>query len=170
MNDIIPLERIKNRIFLVRGRKIMLSTHLAELYGVEPKMLMRAVKRNIERFPEDFMFQLNNEEFVNLKYHFGTSSWGGIRYNPFAFTEQGVAMLSSVLRSPRAIEVNIQIMRAFVKFRELLSTYEELAKRLDEMEEKYDERFSAVFKAIKQLMTKPVKIPEGTKAKGVGFK
>ena len=170
MNDIIPLERIKNRIFLVRGRKIMLSTHLAELYGVEPKMLMRAVKRNIERFPEDFMFQLNNEEFANLKYHFGTSSWGGIRYNPFAFTEQGVAMLSSVLRSQRAVEVNIQIMRAFVKFRELLATYEELAKRLDEMEEKYDERFSIVFKAIKQLMTKPAKIPEGTKAKGVGFK
>ena len=169
MSDILPLEQIKSRIFLIRSKKVMLSTHLAELYDVEPKMLMRAVKRNIERFPEDFMFQLNDEEFANLKYHFGTSSWGGVRYNPYAFTEQGVAMLSSVLRSQRAIDVNIQIMRAFVKFRELMSTNEELTKRLDEMEEKYDQQFAIVFKAIKQLMTKPADIPEGTKIKGVGF-
>ena len=149
----------------------MLSTHLAELYGVEAKMLMLAVKRNIERFPEDFMFQLNSEEYSVLRLQIETSKGrGGIRYNPYAFTEQGVAMLSSVLRSPRAVAVNIQIMRTFVKLRELLLSHEELARRLDDIEKNYDKQFAVVFQAMKQLMTKPGEIPEGTKPKGIGFK
>ena len=111
---IIPMERIENRIYLLRGHKIMLSTDLAELYGVEPRVLVQAVKRNIERFPEDFMFQLSKEEFDNLKSQIVTSSWGGLRRAaPYAFTEQGVAMLSGVLNSKRAVSVNIEIMRAF---------------------------------------------------------
>jgi len=115
----------------------MLSLHLSELYGVEPKVLVQAVKRNIERFPEDFMFKLTNQEVINLKSQIVTSSWGGIRRaNPYAFTEQGVAMLSSVLRSKRAVQVNIQIMRAFVKLRQMLSTNAELSRKLEALEMK----------------------------------
>src|SRR3990167_7068879 len=122
MADIIPLETIEHRILLIRGQKVMLSTHLAELYGVEPRVLVQAVKRNIKRFPDDFMFQLSEKEFENLKSQFVTSSWGGLRRaNPYAFTEQGVAMLYSVLRSKKAILVNIEIMRAFVRLRELIT-------------------------------------------------
>lgn len=113
----IPLERIERRILLVRGQKVMLDVHLAELYGVETKTLNRAVKRNRERFPPDFMLQLTPREFRESRFQFGTSSWGGRRYLPYAFTEQGVAMLSSVLRSERAVQVNIAIMRAFVRLR-----------------------------------------------------
>ncbi len=159
MGDIIPLERIENRIFLIRGLKIMLSAHLSELYGVEHRVLMQAVKRNIERFPEDFMFQLDNNEYKVLKSQIVISNRGrgGVRHNPYAFTEQGVAMLSSVLRSKRAVEVNIQIMRTFVKLREMLISHEELARKLKEMEKKYDKQFAVVFKAIAQLMTPPEK-------------
>jgi hypothetical protein len=113
--SLIPVERIERRIFLIRGHKVMLSNDLAELYEVEPRILVQAVKRNIDRFPEDFMFQLSQEEFSILKSQIVISSWGGLRRaTPYAFTEQGVAMLSSVLRSKRAIQVNIEIMRAFV--------------------------------------------------------
>jgi phage regulator Rha-like protein len=120
---LIPTEIIEKKILLIRGEKVMLDADLAELYAVETKMLVRAVKRNIDRFPEDFMFQLAEEEFQNLRFQFGTSSqWGGRRYLPYVFTEQGVAMLSSVLNSERAVQVNIAIMRTFVKLRELLST------------------------------------------------
>ena len=145
---------IEGKIYMIRGHKVMLSMDLAELYDVEPKVLMQAVKRNMERFPEDFMFMLSNQEFMNLKSQFVTSSWGGIRRaNPYAFTEQGVAMLSSVLRSKRAVQVNITIMRAFVKLREMLSAHKDLARKLADMEKKYDSQFKVVFDAIRQLMT-----------------
>jgi hypothetical protein len=133
----------------------MLDATLAELYGVQTKVLVQAVNRNRERFPEDFFFQLTKEEFDNLRSQIVTSSagWGGRRYPPYAFTEQGVAMLSSVLRSLRAVQVNIEIMRAFVRLREMLASHRELARRLDELEQRYDAQFKAVFDAIRQLMT-----------------
>jgi phage regulator Rha-like protein len=144
----------------------MLSTDLAELYGVEPRALVQAVKRNIERFPEDFMFQLNEEEFSDLKSQFVTSSWGGIRRAaPYAFTEQGVAMLSSVLRSKRAVQVNVEIMRTFVRLRRMLASHEDLARKLDALEKKYDAQFKAVFDAIRQLMT-----PPAPKRRQIGFR
>ena len=154
--SLVPVERIESRILLLRGHKVMLSTDLAELYGVEPRVLVQAVKRNIERFPEDFMFQLNEEEFSDLKSQFVTSSWGGIRRAaPYAFTEQGVAMLSSVLRSKRAVQVNVEIMRAFVRLRRMLATHDDLARKLDALDKKYDAQFKAVFDAIRQLMAPP---------------
>ena len=163
--NLTPIEKIEKLIFLVRGQKIMLSTHLAELYGVESRVLVQAVKRNIERFPEDFMFQLSDGEFENLKSQFVISSWGGMRRaKPYAFTEQGVAMLSSVLRSKRAVQVNIEIMRSFVKLREMLATHKDLDRRLTELERKYDDQFKIVFEAIRQLMTPPDK-----KVKKIGF-
>lgn len=131
----------------------MLSQHLAELYGVSVSALNQAVKRNLERFPEDFMFQLTGEEFENLKSQIVTSSWGGLRRaHPYAFTEQGVAMLSSVLRSPRAAEVNIAIMRTFVQLRRLMDSNRDLARKIEALERKYDEQFAVVFNAIKQLI------------------
>ena len=157
--QVVPAESIEKAIFLIRGQRVMLSTHLADLYGVAPRVLIQAVKRNMERFPEDFMFQLSAEEYENLKSQIVISSWGGARRaSPYAFTEQGVAMLSSVLRSKRAIQVNVGIMRAFVRLREILSTHKELARRLDELEirmDEYDENIVAVFEAIRQLMTPP---------------
>ncbi len=154
MSEIVPIRRIEQLIIMVRGQKVMLDAHLAELYGVETKMLTRAVRRNIERFPDDFMLQLTAEEFEILRRQFGTSSrWGGRRYQPYVFTEQGVAMLSSVLRSRRAVLVNVTIMRAFVKLREMLASHRGLAHRLDEMEGKYDAQFKVVFDAIRQLMS-----------------
>jgi phage regulator Rha-like protein len=147
--SLIPIERIEGLILLIRGHKVILDADLAALYGVETKQLIRAVKRNLPRFPDDFMFQLNEEESENLRFHFGTSSqWGGRRYSPYAFTEQGVAMLSCVLRSKRAVQVNIEIMRAFVRLRQILASNKELAKRLDELEKKYDAQFKVVFDAI----------------------
>jgi hypothetical protein len=152
----IPAERIERHILLIRGHKVMLSPDLAELYEVETRALVQAVKRNRERFPDDFMFQLTRSEDANLKSQFVTSSWGGSRRAaPYAFTERGVATLSSVLRSPRAVQVNIAIMRAFVKLREMLSSHRELAQRLEEMESRYDAQFRAVFDAIRELMTPP---------------
>jgi phage regulator Rha-like protein len=137
----------------------MLDSDLAELYEVETKVLLQAVKRNVQRFPEDFMFQLNDEEFMNLRSQIVTSSsgHGGRRYLPYVFTEQGVAMLSSVLHSERAVQVNIAIMRTFVKLREMLSSNAELARKLNALEKKYDSQFKIVFDAIRQLMTPPEK-------------
>ncbi len=151
-------ERIENRIFLLRGEKVLFDFHLAELYGVETKVLKRAVQRNIERFPADFMFQLDAKELANLRCQIGTSSsdHGGTRYLPLAFTEQGVAMLSSVLRSERAVQVNIAIIRAFVKLRQMLSTHVELARKLKALEAKYDEQFKVVFEAIQALMSEDI--------------
>ena len=161
---LIPTEIIENKIFLIRGHKVMLSMHLAELYDVPPKVLIQAVKRNKERFPGDFLFQLSNKEYEILKSQIVTSSWGGVRRaKPYAFTEQGVAMLSSVLHSPRAIAVNIAIMRAFVKLREMLASHKDLARKLEQLEKKYDAQFRAVFDAIRRLMKedeKP-KVPIG---------
>lgn len=156
MKALIPVEMIERKILMIRGEKVMLDADLSELYGVETKMLVRAVKRNTDRFPADFMFQLDKAEFENLRFQFGTSShWGGRRYLPYAFTEQGVAMRSSVLNSERAVKVNIEIMRAFVKLRQMLASNAELARKLNEMEKKYDAQFKIVFDAIRQLMTPP---------------
>ncbi len=164
----IPEERIERIILFVRGQKVIIDADLAVLYDVPTKALNQAVKRNSKRFPADFMFTLNQEEFENLRFHFGTSSqWGGRRYFPYAFTEQGVAMLSSVLHSGRAIEVNIMIMRAFVKLREMIASNKDLARRLDGLEKKYDTQFKVVFEAIRELM-KPPKLPVPPKRK-IGF-
>ena len=156
MKTLIPLEVIERRILLIRGQKVMLSTHLAELYNVETRVLNQAVKRNISRFPEDFMFQLNSTEAEQLvsqnviphKKYFGGSL-------PYAFTEQGVAMLSSVLNSERAVKVNIEIMRAFVRLRRILASNVDLARKLDALEKKYDAQFKVVFEAIRELMRPP---------------
>src|ERR1035437_868193 len=143
---------IETRIHLVRGLRVMLDSDLAELYGVETKVLNRAVARNAFRFPSDFAFLLTPEESGNLRFQIGTSSLhGGRRYLPRAFTEQGVAMLSSVLRSRRAVDVNIAIMRAFVYLRDLLTSHKALARRIDELEQRYDGNFAAVFDAIREL-------------------
>ncbi|HEU0219911.1 MAG TPA: ORF6N domain-containing protein [Gallionella sp.] len=162
---IASVEQIESKMFLIRGQKVMLSMHLAELYEVEPRVLVQAVKRNIERFPEDFMFQLSSEEFSNLKSQIGISSWGGVRTAPYAFTEQGVSMLSSVLRSERAIQANIEIMRAFVRLRQMLASNAELSRKLATLEKKYDIQFKAVFDAIRELMT-PL---EPRKKRPIGF-
>lgn len=157
MKKTILQERIEKRIFTVRDHRIMIDSDLAAMYGVQTKMLNRAVKRNIERFPKDFMFQLTEKETSNLRFHFGTSKQGGRRYLPYAFTEQGVAMLSSVLYSKRAVQVNIAIMRAFVKLRQFAISHAELAKKLKALEKKYDAQFKMVFEAIRQLMSPPDK-------------
>jgi hypothetical protein len=162
---LIPPERIERSILLIRGHKVMLSTDLAELYGVEARILVQAVKRNINRFPEDFMFQLSKEELSNLKSQIVISSWGGLRRAaPYAFTEQGVAMLSSVLRSKRAVQVNIEIMRAFVRLRRILASHADLARKLDGLEKKYDAQFKVVFDAIRELMK-----PPESKKRPIGF-
>lgn len=146
-------ESIAQLVFVIRGEKVLLSQYLAELYGVSVSALNQAVKRNHDRFPDDFMFQLTGDEFENLKSQIVTSSWGGLRRAlPYAFTEQGIAMLSSVLRSPRAVEVNIAIMRTFVQLRRLMDSNRDLARKIEAMENKYDEQFAAIFDAIKQLI------------------
>ena len=149
--SIVPVERIYKNILFIRGHKVILDRDLAGLYGVKTKVFNQAVSRNIERFPEDFMFQLNRTEFQNLKFHFGTSSWGGRRYPPYAFTEQGIAMLSSVLRSKKAIDVNIAIMRTFVKLRQILATNDVLRRKIEAMERKYDEQFKFVFNLLSEM-------------------
>jgi hypothetical protein len=156
MNGLVLAQQIEQHIFRLRGQNVMLSMHLAELYGVEPRVLVQAVKRNVERFPADFMFQLTNEEFANLKSQIVISSWGGLRRaTPYAFTEQGVAMLSSVLRSQRAVQVNVEIMRTFVRLRRILAEHKDLARKLDALERKYDAQFKVVFDAIRKLMEPP---------------
>jgi hypothetical protein len=155
-SNLIPLEQIEQRIFALRGSRVMLSPHLAQLYSVPVKALNQAVQRNRNRFPPDFMFQLDTQEFARLKSQIVTSNRGGAhRARPFAFTEQGVAMLSSVLRSQRAVEVNIEIMRAFVRLRQLLENHAGLARKLEELERKYDGQFKVVFEAIRELMKPP---------------
>jgi hypothetical protein len=155
-----PVEVIERRIFLIRGHKVMLSNHLAELYEVEPRALVQAVKRNPGRFPKDFMFQLTAKEFSNLKSQLVISSWGGLRRAPYAFTEQGVAMLSSVVNSKRAIAVNIAIVRTFVRLRRILTTHKELAERLATLEKKYDQQFKVVFDVLDQLLEPPPDPPK----------
>lgn len=159
---IVLAERIESSIFLIRGHKVMLDSDLAGLYGVATKVLVQAARRNKERFPPDFMFQLSRQEFRILRSQTVTSNTGsgGRRYAPYAFTEQGVAMLSSVLRSKRAVLVNIQIMRAFVKLREMLATHRDLARKLAQLEKRiegHDEEITAIFEAIRQLMEPPEK-------------
>jgi len=161
----VPDERIMSQIYFIRGEKVIFDRDLSELYAVETKTLNRAVKRNIDRFPKDFMFQLNEKEATtfssfqagslkdkNLKYQIGTSSWGGRRKLPYVFTEQGIAMLSAVLKSKRAVAVSIQIVRTFVKLREILSTHKQLREKVELMEDKYDKSFKVVFQMIARLM------------------
>ena len=159
MGELVLQEAVENKIYLIRGHKVMLSSDLARLYGTGPKVLIQAVKRNIERFPGDFMFQLTPEEARNSRSQTVTLKQGqNIKYLPYAFTEQGVAMLSSVLNSKRAIQVNIAIMRAFVKLRQILATHKELAEKLNELEgklDKHDEDILVIFEAIRQLMEPP---------------
>ena len=167
---LIPVERIQQVIYLIRGQKVMLDYDLADLYGVPTKALKQAVRRNIDRFPSDFMFELTDQESANLRSQFVTSSspqWGGMRYKPMAFTQEGVAMLSGVLRSTRAVQVNIAIMRAIVRLREALSASKELARKLAELEKRisgHDENIRTLFQAIHQL-TKPLQSPH----KPIGF-
>ena len=159
-SSVIPIERIEQRIFLLRGQKVMLSPHLAELYGVEPRVLMQAVKRNLERFPDDFMFQLAPQEVRSSRSQIVTLKQGqNIKYLPYAFTEQGVAMLSSVLHSRRAIRVNVEIIRTFIRLRQLLASRADLAAKLGEMEKKCDAQFKIVFDAIRHLVSPPTATP-----------
>jgi len=146
MKSLVPLEVIEQKILLIKGQKVMLDSDLAALYGVTTKRLNEQVRRNVKRFPADFMYQLSREEFESLKSHFATSSsWGGRRTRPFVFTEQGISMLSSILNSDRAINVNIQIMRTFVKLREIILSHKDLTKKLNELEKKYDGQFQIVY-------------------------
>jgi hypothetical protein len=158
--------RVDRKILLLRGERVILDEELAALYGVETKFLTRAVRRNAERFPADFMFQLTAEEHAALRIQFGTSKAGrgGRRYRPYAFTEEGVAMLSSVLRSKRAVAVNVEIMRAFVRLRAMLAGHEDLARKLAALERKYDSQFRVVFDAIRDLMA-----PPGKPRRPIGF-
>jgi len=155
--SLIPIERIERMILLIRGQKVMLDSDLAELYGVTTKRLNEQVRRNLSRFPEDFVFQLTESESDLLRSKIATSKTGrgGRRYLPYVFTEQGVAMLSSVLNSERAIKVNIEIMRAFVRLRQILASNKELAKKLNELEKKYDAQFKIVFDVIREFMRTP---------------
>jgi hypothetical protein len=165
--SLIPVERIEKAIYLIRGEKVMLDRDLAGLYGITTKALKQAVKRNLNRFPEDFMFVLNRTEFKNWRSQFVTSKADrrGLRYAPMAFTEHGILMLSSVLKSQRAGQVNIEIMRAFVKLRQLLASNADLSRRLDKLENNYDRKFKVVFDAIRQLMS-----PHPTNQKQIGFR
>ncbi len=160
----VSVAAIERCIFLLRGHRVILGGDLAVFYGVETRTLSQAVKRNLDRFPGDFMFVLADGEWRNLKSQNVISSWGGARGTPMAFTEQGVAMLSSVLRSDRAVQVNIQIMRAFVQMRRVLAEHKDLADKLDALEKKYDAQFKVVFDAIRQMM-----MPPAEKKRKIGF-
>lgn len=165
MSNLILEEKIEKKIFLIRGKKVMLDKDLAKLYGVSIKRLNEQVKRNLDRFPNDFMFQLTIDEAASLRSQFATLKRGQHRkYLPYAFTEQGVAMLSSVLNSKRAIHVNIQIMRTFTKLREMIENNKGLRKKIEEIEKKYDKQFQIVFEAIKRLIE-----PEISPKRKVGF-
>jgi hypothetical protein len=165
VNSVVPVERVENAILFIRGQKVMLDVDLARLYRVSTKVFNQAVRRNQDRFPADFAFQLSNLEFHSLRSQIVTSNRrGGRRYRPYAFTEQGVAMLSSVLRSRRAVQVNIEIMRAFVRLRRMLASNEELARKLAALERKYDAQFKVVFDAIRELMHSPT-----PKRRRIGF-
>ncbi|MDA3952069.1 MAG: ORF6N domain-containing protein [Bacteroidales bacterium] len=165
-------EAIVNKIYVIRGRKVMLDKDLAELYGVETKVLKQQVKRNIERFPDDFMFELTQDEFNNLRSQIVTSNWGGTRYMPMFFTEQGVAMLSSVLNSKQAILVNIQIIRVFTKMREMLETHKDILQKLDRLQNKeieQDEKIMLIFEYLKQLEQVKHEELEHKNRKRIGF-
>jgi len=164
MDEIVPVENITSLIYQTRGYKVMLDKDLAELYGVETKRLKEQVRRNIERFPEDFMFELSQDEHENLRSQFATSSWGGTRYAPMAFTEHGVLMLSSVLKSDKAIQVNIQIMRAFTRLRQLVLDSSELRKEIEELRNETENKFQIIFQALDQLIS-----VEETPKKKIGF-
>ena len=152
MNELVPAEVIATKIYLIRGKRVMLDQDLAKLYEVDTSQLTRQVRRNMDRFPNDFMFQLERGELRNLMCQFGISSWGGTRKLPYVFTEQGVAMLSGVLHSKRAIQANIQIMRAFIQLKRMLLTNADLRRKIEAMEKKYDKQFLIVFQAIKELI------------------
>lgn len=154
---LIPQKIIQNKILFIRGKKVMLDRDLAELYGVETEQITRQVRRHIDRFPDDFLLQLTQKEVTNLIRHFGGSTWGGTRKPPFAFTEHGILMLSSVLNSQQAILVNIQIMRTFTKLRKILESHQELRQKIEEIEKKYDHQFRVVFDAIKKILAPPKK-------------
>lgn len=156
MSDLVPVKRIESKIYLVRGHKVMLDRDLAELYGVETRALNQAVRRNLDRFPTDFMFSLSRDEIGNLS-QFVISSKMKHSPNVFVFTEQGVAMLSSVLKSKRAVQVNIQIMRTFSRLRQILASHEDLRKKIEIMERKYDQQFRVVFEAIKAMIEQPAR-------------
>ena len=164
MNDIIPIENITSLISLIRGKKVMLDRDLAALYGVETKRLKEQVKRNIERFPEDFMFELSKKEYENLRSQFATSSWGGTRYAPMAFTEHGVLMISSVLKNDKAVQVNIQIMRAFTKMRQLIFNNVGLRKEIENLRADTDGKFRIIFETLDQLLS-----VESKPKKKIGF-
>ena len=168
MSGLVPIERIEKRILFLRGRKVILDKDLAELYGVKIKVFNQAVKRSEKRFPPDFMFQLTREEAAALRSQSVTLKPGRGRhrkYLPYAFTEQGVAMLSSVLNSERAIQVNVEIIRTFVRLRELMATHKDLTRKLEALEKKYDSQFKVVFDALRQLMA-----PSVSKRKKIGFR
>ena len=157
--DIIAVGDIEGRIYTLRGQKVMLDADLAEIYGVETKILNKAVRRNIERFPEGFMFQLTPDKWRNLRFQIGTSrDWGGRRYLPHVFTEYGAVMLASVLNTPIAIAASVQVVQTFVRLRQMAGTVKELAGKLAELEKKYDRQFSAVFEAIRRLMEPPEQV------------
>ena len=156
MEKIIQTEWIQEHIYFFRGCKVILSHDLAKLYNVEPKVLIQTVKRNLDRFPSDFLFQLKNQEFTNLKSQSVTSSWGGLRKPPYAFTEQGIAMLSGLLNSRQAIQVNIEIMRTFVSLRKLINSNKEFSDKLNQMELKYEHQFKVVFDALREVMNPPI--------------
>lgn len=164
--QLVSMRMVERRILLIRGQKVLLDSDLAELYGVETKRLNEAVKRNCDRFPSDFMFQLTKKEDANLRSQFATSSsdHGGRRTLPFVFTEHGALMLANVLKSKRAIQASVEIVRAFVRLRETLATHKDLARKLEELEKKYDEQFASVFNAIRALMT-----PPEVKSRRIGF-
>lgn len=164
---VLDVDVVGERIREIRGQRVLLDEDPAELYGVESKVLNQAVKRKLERFPEDFMFRLTEDEYARLRSQSVTSKTrGGRRYPPYAFTEQGVAMLSSVLNSPRAVRVNIEIMRAFVRLRRMLAGHEDLARKLADLERKYDAQFRVVFDAIRGLMADPAPAPR----RAIGFR
>ena len=164
------LEIIKNSIHEIRGKKVMLDMDLAKLYEVETRVLKQAVRRNMERFPEDFMFELTEDEIHNLTSHFVISRWGGQRYKPFAFTEQGIAMLSSVLKSKTAIQINISIMRAFVMIRQFALTYQELNEKLLALEKKHNQKFTDIDQVLNYLIQKDQQLTQQTARKQVGYK
>ena len=166
--SLVPAERIERSILLIRGQRVILDADLAELYGVTTARLNQQVRRNIDRFPDDFAFLLTQQEFADLKLHFATSSsgWGGRRKPPYAFTEHGALMAANVLRTPIAITTSVEVVRAFVRLREMLASHKQLARRLDELEKKYDSQFKVVFDAIRQLMAPP---PQSKKRRPIGF-
>lgn len=166
-------EIVISKIYIIRGQKVMIDADLAELYDVETKQLKRAVRRNIDRFPEDFMFELTDKELKNLRSQTGTSSWGGLRYLPMAFTEQGVAMLSSVLNSKTSIKVNIQIIRIFTKMREMLSTHQEILKKFEQTDSKlsmHDDQFLLIFEYLKQFEEAKQQHLEQANRKKIGYR